>query len=231
MSQRIVGIHQPNFLPWQGFFNKIYASDVFVLIDEVQFVKQSVCNRTKILAANGEETWFTVPVKFDNGSASNFLETRLAEPTWFKKGLNLIKSSYITAPFYKEYFPTIEELLSGPYASIAEMNIALIQYFCELYKISTPVYQQSKMGVEFGKKNLLNLGITQHFHGTIYLSGNGARKYNDHELFESNNIEIRYQQFNPQPYPQQWRKEFLPGLSILDLLFNVGPEGERFIKV
>jgi hypothetical protein len=230
MSEKIVAIHQPNFLPWLGFFNKIYTSDVFVVIDEVQFVKQSICNRTKILAANGEPAWLTVPVKFDNGSNSNFLETHIADPLWYKKGLNLIRSSYITAPFYKQYHERLEEMLSASYDSIATMNFTLIKFFCQVYNITTPIYRQSEMGIQFGKKNLLNLGITQHFNGNIYLSGNGARKYNDSALFESHHIEIRYQSFTPQAYPQQWSKEFIPGLSVIDLLFNVGAEGERFIK-
>lgn len=229
MTNVTVGIHQPNFIPWMGFFSKIYRSDVFVLIDDVQYVTGSVCNRTKIKNNIGQAVWLTVPVKLDNGSLSTFRETRIADPKWFHKALNLIKASYVKAPYFASYFPDIERQLSMPYESLAAMNVSLIKFFCDIFSIGTPIYRQSETGVEFGKKNELNLGITLHFNGTVYLSGNGARKYNDPELFEKNGILLRYVDYTAPSY-KQINGPFIEGLSVLDVLFNEGADASRHVK-
>ena len=109
MKDLAIGIHQPNFMPWMGFFYKINQSDIFVLIDDVQYVKGSVCNRTKIKSNTGEPVWLTVPVTLENGTTSTFNETKLANPLWGKKALNLIKASYIKAPYFQSFFSEIEE--------------------------------------------------------------------------------------------------------------------------
>jgi hypothetical protein len=230
MKDLIIGIHQPNFMPWMGFFNKIYRSDIFVLIDDVQFEKGSVCNRTKIKNNAGEPVWLTVPVRFENGSASTFRETKIAEHLWHKKALNLIKAFYSKASHFNSYYPEIETLLSAEYESLAALNISLIKFFCRQLTIETPIYLQSEIGVEFGKKNHLNLGITKYFKGKIYLSGSGARKYNDQDLFTENNIAIEYQDFVAPSYTQI-NGAFVGGLSIIDLLFNEGQKGISYVKM
>src|SRR5579859_3080262 len=227
-EELIVGIHQPNFMPWMGFFNKICLVDEFVLIDEVQYVRGSVCNRTKVKNNMGDAVWLTVPVNLENGSASTFNQAKIADPNWQKKALNLIKASYLKTPFFRLYFPEIEELLSRDYSSLAKLNIALINFFCVKFAIDTPIHIQSELGIEFGKKNYLNLGITMHFKGNVYLSGGGARKYNDDSLFLKEGIELRYQDFKAPRYGQA-NGEYIEGLSILDLLFNEGEKGRRYI--
>jgi hypothetical protein len=230
MKNRIVGIHQPNFMPWMGFFNKIYRSDIFVLIDDVQFAKGSVCNRTKLKNNEGKEVWLTVPVRFDNGSASTFNQTKIADSQWHKKALNLIKSCYIQAPYYKQYLPELENIFVDDHPSLASLNCALIKYFCRKFGIATPIHLQSELSMDFGKKNFLNLGITRHFNGNIYLSGTGAKKYNDHKLFEENNVTIQYLNYE-QPQYRQLYGNFIEGLSVVDLLFNEGEAGSAFIKL
>lgn len=225
---KTIAIHQPNFMPWMAYFHKIYRSDIFVIIDDVQYVKGSICNRSKIKNNMGEAVWLTVPVGLENGSASTFNQTKLADVNWHRKALNLIKASYINAPYFRLYFQEIEQLLRQEYESLAKLNIALIKYFCSKLQISTPIYIQSEMGVEFGKKNYLNLGITEHFKGTTYLSGNGAKKYNDPELFKEHGVELSYLDFTAPAY-HQINGSFIEGLSILDLLFNEGDEGRRFV--
>jgi hypothetical protein len=228
-QEKVIGIHQPNFIPWAGYFNKIYRSDTFVIIDDVQFAKGSVCNRTKIKNNVGEAVWLTVPVSFLNGSASTFNETIIADSTWYRKSLNLIKASYIQSPYFSQVYPEVEEILKGEYASLAKLNIAFIRYFCHKLNIQTPLHIQSELDAEFGKKNDLNLGITQYFEGNIYLSGNGAKKYNDEVLFEKNRIKIQYLNFVA-PHYRQINGAFIENLSVLDLLFNEGENSEAFVK-
>jgi hypothetical protein len=227
-EELVVGIHQPNFMPWMGFFNKICLADVFVLIDEVQYVKGSVCKRTKLKNNMGEAVWLTVPVNLENGSASTFNEVKMADSKWQRKAINLIKASYLKTPFFQSYFPEVEELLLRDYQSLAKLNIAFINFFCTQFAIDTPIRIQSELGIEFGKKNYLNLGITKHFGGNVYLSGAGARKYNDPNLFLEEGVELRYQDFKAPRYSQA-NGEFIEGLSILDLLFNEGEKGRQRI--
>jgi hypothetical protein len=225
-----VGIHQPNFMPWMGYFNKIHRSDIFVIIDDVQFAKGSVCNRCKIKNNMGEEVWLTVPVRPENGSASTFNEMKIAEPAWHHKALNLLKASYIKAPYFNTYYPVIENLFKKEYNSLAEMNITLIRFFCDSLHINTPIYIQSQIPEEFGKKNDLNLGITKHFKGDIYLSGGGAKKYNDHDLFLQQGVSIEYQEYKVPMY-NQINGNFIEGLSIIDTLFNEGEKSASLVCI
>jgi hypothetical protein len=226
----VIGIHQPNFMPWAGYFNKIYRSSIFVIIDEVQFAKGSVCNRTKIKNNQGETVWLTVPVAFENGSQSTFNQTKIADRNWYHKALNLNKASYINSPYFSSIYPEIELLFKNEYDSLAGLNIALIKYFCRKLNISTPIHIQSSLGKEFGKKNDLNLGITKYFNGDVYLSGNGAKKYNDENLFLANDVKIQYLDFVSSAY-EQINGPYVENLSILDLFFNINSEAEKLVKI
>lgn len=213
-----------------GFFNKIYRADLYVLIDEVQYAAGNVCNRNKIKNTAGQAVWLTVPVTLEKGSASTFRETKIADPNWHRKGLNLVRESYRKAPFFQEYFPQLQSLLSAQYESLAAMNVTLIKHLCEVLGISTPIHLQSEAGVEFGKKNMLNIGIVKHFNGTIYLSGQGARKYNDHDAFREHGLEIEYQEYTAPQYPQI-NNGFIEKLSVIDLILNVGPDSAKYVCI
>jgi hypothetical protein len=226
----IVGIHQPNFLPWIGYFHKIAKSDEFVLIDQVQYVKGSVCNRNKIKSSNGTELLLTVPVKLSKGAYQAFNEIGIDyTQKWQSKMLNLISAQYKKAPFFEEYFVTLSGILKQEYPNLAALNILLISKICEQLNISTPVHVASGLPVSFGKKNDMNLNIVRYLKGNIYLSGQGAKKYNDENLFAENGIVLEYIEFIHPSYPQLWG-EFIPNLSVIDLLFNTGTDAQNYFK-
>ena len=123
----------------------------------------------------------------------------------------------------------ITYIINAKYNNLSELNITLIKYLCNKLEIKTPIYIQSELKKDFGKKNYLNLNICKYFNADVYLSGSGAAKYNDVLLFKENGIELVYDKFVHPIYPQLWG-DFIPNLSIIDLLFNCGPESKLYMK-
>ena len=218
----IVTIHQPNFFPWLGYFDKINQADQFVIIDEVKFIKGSYCNRAKIKNNVGQEVWLTIPVHYKEGNTFN--ETMpSADKKWQNKAVNLLKASYVNAPFYKKYHDEIVDLVCANPENIATMNIEAIKWVCKILKIHTPIHLQSFFKEDFGRKNDLNLNIVKKMRGSVYLSGNGAKKYNDESLFIEHDVVLEYHSFTHPKYDQV-NGDFISGLSILDVLFNKGED-------
>lgn len=228
---KVIAVHQPNFLPWIGYFHKIVQSDIFVIIDEVQFVKGSVCNRNKIKSRDGEGLLITVPVKLSKGFSQTFRKLEIAyEQNWDSKMLNLISNSYGNCKFFDEYYSDLSKILTVKYENLAALNITLIRYLCDLMNIQTPFYYQSEIEQNLGKKNQLHISLCKLFNADTYLSGQGAKKYNDANLFSQHGISLVYQDFTHPVYPQL-NGEFISHLSLIDFLFNCGVnEAEKVIK-
>lgn len=230
-SAKVVGIHQPNFLPWLGFFDKIAKSDVFVLIDNVQFVKGHICNRNKIKNNQSEAVWITVPVSNKKGTDVNFNELPIAyEQNWGTSIINQIRGSYGGAPYFDRYMEKLSHYFTEKeYDSLGDLNISLIKFCCTELGITTDLVTASQIDEEFGTNNDLNIGICKYFEADTYLSGQGAKKYNDEDQFEKAGIQLKYQQFDHPEYKQLF-KGFIPNLSVIDLLLNEGPDAGRFFE-
>lgn len=225
-----IAIHQPNFIPWIGYFYKIIKSDVFVFIDQVQFIKGSNCNRTRIKSNLGKELLVTVPVKKSKGSYQSYNEIEVDyNQKWVNKFLNLLKEHYKKSPFFENYFSFFASILNARYSNLAVLNINLIKAICNDLGIKTPLYTASELPIDFGKKNELNLQIAKYYRANIYLSGEGAKKYNDEALFAHNGIVLEYMNFTCPAYPQLG-ENFVPNLAIVDLLFNCGPGSFKIIQ-
>ncbi len=225
-----IAIHQPNFLPWLGYFDKIKQADHFVFLDDVAFVKGHVCNRNKIKTQEGEEKWLTVPVNHKKGLQVNINELELSyDPKWRGKMINLLRGNYARAPYFKEYISDFESVLfDDEHQTLADLNISFIKHYCKLLGIDTPFSRSSEVQEDLGTKNDRNLNLVLHHGGNAYLSGQGAKKYNDPEMYEAAGIELLYQEYDPPVY-QQIGAEFVSHLSVLDLIFNVGPESGSYI--
>lgn len=223
--EKVIGIHQPNFIPWLGFFNKIVSSDVFVILDNVDYQSgnaNSITNRTKIKTAQGE-LFISVPVKKN-------VESKLIKDCaidnnqpWQKKMLKTIQLNYTKAKFHSEIFSLLENVLSAKHELLCNLNVELIKLFCEKLKITTPILLASEMSLSSDEKNNRIIEICKSQSATIYQSGSGARKYNDENLFSQNNIQLRYTSFSPAEYPQL-HGDFIKGLSVLDVVMNCGWE-------
>jgi hypothetical protein len=225
-SNRILSIHQPNFIPWLGYFDKMAKSDIFVILDNVQYPRsKSVANRNKIKSPT-EVLELVVPVSKPSGYEGkvSYQMVNFAEKFWYEKILKTIKHNYSKAEYFERYFPTLEKFFSMD--SFCNMNIEFINFVRKEFELDTELILQSSVNEDLGNNNQMIVNLCKLFDANVYLSGIGAREYNDEGFMNQNGITLEYQNFIHPTYPQLWG-DFVPYLSTIDLLFNCGPEGKR----
>lgn len=226
----IVAIHQPNYIPWLGYFYKMWESDIFVFLDTVQYPRgQSYANRNKVKTHNGT-TWLTIPISTPSGEKGKvpYTEVEFASTKWKRKHLRTLQMNYKKAEFYDEIYPLLEEKIDK-HVDFVELNIDLITSIADYLEIDTRLVRLSNLLDDFGDKTELIIDICKRLNSSIYLSGTGGGKeYNDDELLKENGIELRYSQFKHPEYPQLW-DGFESHLSIIDLLFNCGPKSKDIL--
>jgi len=227
-SSKIVVIHQPDFLPYLGFFHRFLYADLYVILDMVQFVSsnRSWHNRDKIKTHQGEK-WLTVSVK----KASRKIrinEVSLAESIdWKAKNINLIVQNYKKAPYFNEIIPHIEELYRFQCKKMVDFNLKSIKILMNLFDIKIETILSSELNPQ-GKGNTLLVDILKKMNASHYLSGIGAKDYYDPAPYTEADIQVVWQEFSHPVYPQQYGA-FIPYLSSIDLLFNCGIEKSRRI--
>ncbi len=227
--KKTVVIHQPDFLSYLGFFHRLLHSDLYIVLDDVQFVKgtsQSWMNRDKIKTQNGEQ-WLTINIK-KAPSGTNINEILLSDTiNWKKQNLDLLKQNYRKAEYFDEIFPYLEKLYSNDYEKLHEFNMASVLMIMELFDIKIDIVYSSILKTTQTKSERLVELLTQ-VNATHYLSGVGARDYHIDKPFEDANIKVIWQDFKHPTYTQ-FHGEFIPYLSSIDLLFNCGIEKSREI--
>jgi hypothetical protein len=218
----ILSAHQPAYIPWLGYFDKIASADVFVYLDTVQFEKNSFINRNKIKTPQGA-LWLTIPVKTKGHTCASLRTTEIddAQP-WRAKHLKSIEMNYRKAPRFEECFPKIEALMLMPESNLAEYCFHQLRFWLDELAIDTQVVRSSKLPVESTKSNLI-LDICRHFSAGHYLSGALGLNYLIEDDFRKKGVAIEYQSFTPQAYPQLWG-DFIPYLSILDWWMNTADD-------
>lgn len=227
MAETVVAIHQPNFLPWLGYFAKIVACDVFLVMDNAQFPKTggSWSNRVK-MRVGGEATWLTVPIvrAYHGVRSVQAMEIDERSP-WRVKMLKTIRMSYARAPHLAEVYPLVEEILTYPSSSLADFNLFGIERIAAAIGIDTSrLVRGSTLHAE-GAATTLLINMVKAVKGTTYLCGGGATGYQQDELFAAENVRLRYQSFAHPEYNQGSGIHFLPGLSIVDALMWCGVNG------
>lgn len=227
MSERVVAIHQPNFLPWLGYFAKIAKADVFVFLDDAQFPKKggTWINRVKILD-KGAAHWVTAPVDRAYSGTRAICHMQFSNgQNWRDKTISALTTAYGRSPFFNELMPHIEPLVRNEDEGIAEHNINAVRALVELIGLNEPEFvRSSHLNCDsFGTDRLID--ITKKNQGSIYLCGNGADGYQDDALFSKMGIKLRYNNFLCEPYQQVRTQGFVPRLSVIDALFHVGPAG------
>ena len=218
----LCSIHQPNFLPWLGYFDKIARSDVFVLLDHVDYEKsghsmQSITNRVAILG--GDKIY--CPVVREHGpQLIDSVKIREDMP-WRKELADKLEKRYRNAPFRNETMALIDELINFSTDSLSQLNINAIKRICEATGIDTKFVIQSEMETQ-GHSTQLLIDIVKKVGCDSYMHGKGGTKYQEDELFEATGIKLVPQNFIPWEYAQQPGSEFEKGLSIVDAMFFIG---------
>ncbi len=217
----IISINQPAYLPWPGYFERIFKSDLHVVLDHVQFEKNSLVNRNKIRTSNGW-AWLTVPLKTKN----NFGNLQISKleisnnSNWASKHFKSLKSNYMRSNYFKTYIDFFDDLYSQPWINFCPLVDSLNSYLLQSLDIKTPLIKSSSSPL-VQSKSLLILEICKQHGATKYLSGPFGRDYLDEQLFKENGIVIQYHDYVSPEYTQAF-PGFEPYMSVIDLLFNHG---------
>lgn len=218
---KIVTAHQSSYLPWLGFFHKIALSDVFVILDAVQFEKNSFSNRNKIKGANGE-FWLTVPLQQKGHLLKTIKDMRIsADVSWSKKHLKSIESCYRQAPFFEHYIQFYRECYGRAWDSLSDLTEYMVRWFLKELGIVVEVRRMSD-SIFTKKKEHLIVELCKAYGGDVYVFGKLGADYADPELFRRHDISIYFQDYRHPDYTQL-HGSFVPSLSVMDLLFNCGP--------
>ncbi len=220
----IVSIAQPAYLPWPGYFDRIMASDAHVVLDHVQFEKNSVTNRNKIKTPQGE-AWMTVPLLTKGNFGS--LEINKVEvarnSNWQIKHWKSLQNNYAKSPCLARFQEKLGQLYtSRTYERLIDVLERGLDFFLRHLKISIPIHYSSALNCG-GKKSELVLEICQKLGATTYISGPFGRDYLEREKFDAAGIKILFHEYEYVPYPQRFG-DFLPGLSTIDMLLNIGED-------
>ncbi len=217
----IVAIHQPNYFPWLGYFHKMARADVFVLLDDVQFSKNSYTNRVQVLF-NGRPRWLTVPIRVSLGQLINtVLPTSEA---WRMAHLSLLHHAYGDTRHFQETWRDVERWIGdAPSGDLGKLNGQIIRRIAERLGTHARIIQSSDLGVRADAPDMRLAVIASAVSPSnpVYLSGRGGAKYQRPETFEKAGVALHYVEFN-HPFYAQESKQFFPGLSVLDAAFHLG---------
>lgn len=217
----VVAIHQPQYLPWLPYCAKAAQSDVFIYLDTVQFQKGGVQNRNQIKTAQGA-AWLTVPVTAALGDAIR--DVQIADARWQKKHIDGIAQSYRRAPHTAWFTDGLQPILQSPWTMLADLNVAVTEWIFHQLGVTCRRVRASELPAT-GTKSELVISLCRAAGATVYLSGPGARAYQDEADFLAAGIELRYQDYHVPAYPQcHPNLGFMPELSALDAILNLGPE-------
>jgi hypothetical protein len=225
----MVSIHQPAYLPWLGYFARIAASDVHVVLDHVQFEKNSFINRNRVRAAQGA-CWLTVPVQTKGRfgrlpiSAVRIDNSR----DWRKQHWRTLAQSYSRSPHFAEHAAFFERIYARRWERLIDLCTEINAYLLRALHIDTPLRQASALGAS-GVKDDLVLALCRACGATAYLSGVWGRDYLRVERFASAGVAVRFQDYVHPVYPQRGTA-FEPNLSVVDLLFECGPASGDILR-
>ena len=222
----IIAIHQPQFMPWLGYFDKMGQVDAFVLLDNVQYKKNEFQNRNRIKTPQGPQ-WLTVPVSYQFPALINQVQVRAGDP-WRRKHMQTLVANYAKAPYWTAYAESLRGLYSIESASLAAVNRASVEWLKKELQIETPLVVASEMELSDEQTQRL-LDICEALGASTYLAGVDGRKYMELDRFAAAGIEVAFQQYEHPQYAQL-HGEFTSHLSALDLLFNCGPESGKIVR-
>lgn len=214
----IISIHQPQYIPWIPYFSKIYQSDVFVFLDDVQYQKNGLQNRNFILCKNGP-TRLTIPVSCRFGDRIN--EAKISDNNILKKHWQTIEQCYKQVKYFSEIMPFLQKIYQKEYTLLSELNIEIIKGILNTLAVKKEIIKSSNIEKQ-GTKSDLILSICKHAKADTYLTGAGGLDYLNIEDFRKARIRIQVLEYKFKPYLQHNSSAFVDKLSILDLVLNQG---------
>jgi len=225
-----IAIAQPTYLPWLGFFDLIDQVDAFVILDSVQFEKQSWQQRNRIKTPAGLQ-WLTVPVVFRGRFGQSIQDVEIRDCEFWRKHLRAIELSYRRAPFFEDHFHHLSARLNCSQGTrLLTLNVRLIEWFMSLLVIRTPLFFSSALGLP-GKRTELLANICATLGATAYISPIGSAAYllQEIDLLESRSVRVLFHNYQHPSYAQMF-PPFVPYASILDLIFNEGQRASEVVR-
>lgn len=224
---KTICIHQPDFLPYLGFFHRLLFVDHFILLDDVQFIRRGWQHRDQIKSRNGL-VWLTLSVqKGDFHQAVNQVTLSIDEK-WIENNLNLIKDCYGKARYFDEIFPIVESIYRAGHSRMIDLNYDFLTLALKYFDIDISMSYASQYAVKLkGTERLVSL--VQETEGQVYLTGTGSKNYLEEDVFAKAGLTVTWQQFMHPEYYQLYGK-FEAMLSCLDILFNCGPNSASVLR-
>lgn len=224
----ILTAHQPVYIPWLGLFHKIALADKFCFFDNVQYQTKDWNNRNKIKFNNGKADWLSVPVLNKSYLEHSYLEIEINNKLpWQRKHWKSIALNYKKAPFFGLYEQGLKRFFEVNWQFLSELNYEMLLFFMEALGITVSVVRMKDCSFE-GFKSGLVLDMCKKLGATVYIFGEQGRDYADINSFHAAGVVPIFQQYNHPAY-HQLHGEFVPYLSVIDLLFNCGPESLSII--
>ena len=234
--------HQPNYLPYIGFFHKVSLADTFVIVDVVQYVKRGPfgwINRNRIRTPQGW-IWLTVPVKTKGKFHQAIMETEIDNSTpWARKHLKSIERNYQSAQFFHKHFEFLQETYNRKWLLLAELNEAIIRYIIGQLGIKAMIVKASQLGLDYHTPDADNkndssatdliVQMCRKFNSNSYLHGKHGQDYVNDNIMKQSKVTSYFQDFQHPVYNQQ-HEPFMPEMSIVDLLFNYGDRSMEIIR-
>ncbi len=224
-----VAILQSDYIPWKGYFDLINMVDEFILYDDMQYTKRDWRNRNKIKTANGLQ-WLTIPVEVKGKFYQKINETKISNQDWGKKHWSSIQRNYGKAFYFKKYKDEFEELyLNNKEIYLSRINYNFISVVNKILGITTRIRWSSEFDLVEGQTEKL-LGICKDCNAGMYLSGPSAKGYFNEDIAKKEHIRVEWMEYSGYPEYSQLFSTFCHGVTILDLIFNEGPNATRFMK-
>lgn len=223
-----LAILQPGYLPWLGYFDQMNKVDIFVHATDLQYTRQDWRNRNRIKTRQGW-AWLTVPVVSKGQYHAPIDEVRINNHiSWTKKHLNIIRENYRQAPYYSQYISFFETVYARTWELLLDLDLHLIDFFRDALGISTRVVDIADLKLGKIDRNSRLIRVCQEFGASTYLSGAAAKQYIQPERFEQAGISLEFQEYQHPIYPQL-HGDFMPYMSIIDLIFNCGDESPSIL--
>lgn len=218
-----VTIHQPEYLPYLGFFDRLLCADTLVLFDTAQFQRGGFINRNRIRTSTGSR-WLTVPIVGRKKDVKKSIQSvRIdQEKPWHEEHLRAIEANYGKAPHFREFFPALRELLSRKWERISELDVALIEWAITVFGLKINLVKSSTLPLTgFATEQLVHICAT--LKADAYISGPGGKNYLKMDRFSKAGITVTFHDFEHPVYTQRFGGTFEPNLSVIDYIFNCGP--------
>lgn len=224
----IIGILQPGYLPWSGFFEQMYRSDVFVIYDDVQYDKEGWRNRNRIKTASGIQ-WLSVPVQCKLSEAPLITEIKIDNKVnWRKKHLASIRQNYIKSIYFKDYIDFFEDAYRREWEYLLDLDLFFIEGLAKFLGMGDKIiHRSSELNVQGDRIGRL-INLCKHFGADTFYEGYSGKNYIDENIFLAEGIKVDYQHYRHPVYRQLYG-EFVPFLSVIDLLFNYGHESSAIL--